>query len=88
MNPNFGYAAPNGNPTANAALTAHNNANLATPAGAAFLASNPLGPFGAGLYPGNDPVPTSVTLIRPGILNNPSQLNPNTSPPSSADGQR
>ena len=78
INPNFGYAAPNGNPSANAALTAHNNANLATPAGAAFLASNPLGPFGAGLYPGNDPVPTSVTLIRPGILNNPSQLNPNT----------
>jgi iron complex outermembrane receptor protein len=74
INPNFGYAAPNGNPTANAALAAHNAANLATPAGLAFLATHPgLGAF----FPGNDPIPTSVTLINPSILNNPAIANHN-----------
>jgi iron complex outermembrane receptor protein len=65
LNPNFGYAAPNGNPTANAALLAHN---------APIAALSPLGPFAQGI----DPVPTSVTLVKPGILNNPSQTDPNT----------
>jgi iron complex outermembrane receptor protein len=55
INPNFGYAAPNGNPTANAALIAARAAGLT-----------------------NDPVPTSVTLYQPSILNNPSATNPNT----------
>ena len=54
-NPNFGYSAPNGNPTANAALIAARAAGLSA-----------------------DPVPLSVTLFQPGILNNPSQSNPNT----------
>jgi iron complex outermembrane recepter protein len=75
VNPNFGYAAPNGNPTANAALAAHNAANLTTPAGIAFLAAHPgLGAF----FPGNDPIPTSVTLVNPTILNNPAAVNHNT----------
>ncbi len=55
INPNFGYAAPNGNPTAHAALIAARAAHLT-----------------------NDPVPTSVTLVAPGILNNPSIADPNT----------
>jgi len=72
VNPNFGYAAPNGNPTANAALLAHNNNVLATnPAAAPYVAAG-LGAF----FPGNDPVPTSVTLINPNILNNPSANGP------------
>jgi len=64
INPNFGYAAPNGNPTANAALLAHN---------APIAGASPLGPFAQGI----DPVPTSVTLFNPSILNNPSATNSN-----------
>jgi iron complex outermembrane receptor protein len=48
INPTFGYAAPNGNPAANAALTAAVNAGTSA-----------------------DPIPTSVTLIDPRILDNP-----------------
>ncbi len=48
INPAFGYAAPNGNPTANAALTAARLAGTSS-----------------------DPIPTSVTLYAPGVLNNP-----------------
>jgi iron complex outermembrane receptor protein len=52
INPNYGLAAPNGNPAANAALTA------------AHALGDP------------DPVPTSVTLASPNVLNNPSASNP------------
>ena len=54
LNPNFGYAAPNGNPAATAALLA------------------------AEAHGDPDPVPTSATFYVPGVLNNPSQTNPNT----------
>jgi len=66
INPNFGYAAPNGNPTANAALIAHNNA---------VLAGLPAGTFCP--LCAVDPVPTSVSLVKPGILKNPSAINHN-----------
>jgi iron complex outermembrane receptor protein len=55
VNPNFGYAAPGGNPTANAALVAAKAAGIS-----------------------KDPVPTSVSLYVPGILNNPSVANHNS----------
>src|SRR5579863_6559377 len=65
INPNFGYAAPNGNPTANAALAAHN---------AAVIAANPGAHCALCLV---DPVPTSASLILPGLLNNPAATSPN-----------
>ena len=55
----------------------------------AHNAANPLDPRGGCVhdhapwvwgrsFPGNDPIPTSVTLINPGILNNPSITRPTT----------
>ena len=77
-NINFGLSAPNGNPTANAAVTAF-NANratfnsglpLITPAGMTPTPGvNTQDPCGACV---GQPVVTSVTLYKPGLLNNPS----------------
>ena len=71
-NPNFGYSAPNGNPTAFAAVTAYNNSLIAANAALPVAMQNP-----CALCLGQPRV-TSVSLIAPGILNNPSSFkNPN-----------
>jgi iron complex outermembrane receptor protein len=82
-NPNFGYSAPNGNPTAFAAVQSYN---------AGLIAANnalPILPTGVTGTPGvayqnpcnlclGQPLVTSVSLLAPGILNNPSSFkNPN-----------
>ena len=67
-NPNFGFSAPNGNPTAFAAVTNFNNAAIAANAALPLASQNPcylcLG----------QPRTTSVSLYTPGILNNPSSF--------------
>jgi iron complex outermembrane receptor protein len=69
VNPNYGFSAPNGNPTAFAAVQNHNLAVFAANAASATPNACPLCLV--------DPIVTSVTLYRPGILNNPSQADHN-----------
>ncbi len=48
---------------------------MLTPAGPELPGHEPLGAAGPTFFPGNSPIPTSVTLIDPSILNNPAAVN-------------
>ena len=72
-NPNYGFSAPNGNPTAFAAVTNFNNSLIAANHALPVAQQNP-----CDLCLSGSPIVTSVSLLRPGILNNPSSFaNPN-----------